>query len=165
MGIFHRAIEWMGDHKLATAALGVGAGYLFVSKVASAAPLPAAQKTVQLPGGGLVTPTHVVPPPSAHSTGQMFYVTTQDPAPEGNLNARATADLVNGQPIGAKVGYWPKYGPVELLDAGNGTMVYVRGPGFGPDDVAITLEGWAWKGFLQQRDPLSMLQTFVSSQQ
>lgn len=155
MGFFSKVWEWMGEHKIATGAIGAGIGYLALSKVAKAAPepFPGTKETVVQKGGGIVTPTKVIPPPNAHKTGQAFYVTTLDPPPHGNLNARSTNTIDGyGNPTGAIIGYWPKNGAVEMLDPGPGNgMVYVSGPGF-QNGEAVTLAAWASSAFLSKRD-------------
>lgn len=163
MGLFSRMIEWMGDHKLLTGLGAASVGYLvFSSKAAKASPaLPGAKGGAQqLPGGGIATATHAIPPPTAASTGQAYYVTTDDPPPNGNLNARQTAEVnAQGMPIGMKIGYWPKNGPVELLDAGPGNgMVYVRGPGIDSNGTAVNLAGWAYKNYLVQKNQIDAAQ-------
>lgn len=166
MGFFAKIFEWMGDHKLATGAIAAGVGYVAVSKTAQAATtkpatIPGANNVQQLPGGGLQSPTHVVPPPHPATSGPTFYVTTHDPSPQGDLNARATYEVA---PLGPAIGFWPKGGPVELLDPGPGNgMVYVRGPGI--DNVsrqAVNLEGWASSAYLSptSTDVAAILQNF-----
>lgn len=157
MSIFHKAIEWMGDHKFLTFLGAAGVGSLVVSKAAGAAmpapALPGAKPNTQvLPNGGIISPAKVVPPPNpSQSPLQILYVTTRDPAPDGNLNARATSAADNNGPLAnnPKIGYWPKNGAVELHDPGSGNgMVFVKGPGIDANGNNVNLEGWAWKPFL-----------------
>lgn len=164
MGFFGKIFEWMGDHKLATGAIAAGVGYVTLSKAAKAETrnpnLPGTKNVTQLPNGGLATPTHVVPPPHPQAAGPTFYVATHDPAPQGNLNARSTPNLsAQGIPTGQIVGYWPKDGPVELLDPGPGNgMVFVRGPGVdNATNEALTLEGWASSAYLAKKDDITDL--------
>lgn len=164
-GWLEKAVEWMGEHKLATGAIAAGVGAVVVTKVANAAPavitnpnLPGTKNVQQIQGGGLATPTHVIPPPHPSAQGATFYVTTQDPAPGGNLNARATDEIdAQGKPTGAVIGYWAKDEPVQVLDPGPGNgMVYVRGAGI--DDTthaAVQLEAWASSAYLAKRDNVS----------
>jgi hypothetical protein len=152
MSFIHKAIEWMGDHKFLTFLGAAGVGSLVVSRTVKAAePLPGAKNVQQLPGGGLVSPVNVVPPLNVSDTPmQVLYVTTQDPAPYGNLNARANGDVLNGQPTGAIIGYWPKNERVELLDPGNGNgLVYIKGPGIDSNGNPTMLKAWGWLAFLK----------------
>lgn len=162
MEIIGKAIEWMGDHKFITFLGAAGVGGLVVSKVASAATppaLPGTTNVAKLPSGGLQQGNVIVKPPAAHDTGNAFFITTKDPAPYGNLNARANGQTdANGNPLGAIVGYWPKDGPVELLDPGSGNgMVFVGGPGIDQNGNAVKLEAWAANAYLQKRDPLTAM--------
>lgn len=152
MSWFSKAIDWMGDHKFLTFLGAAGLGSLVVGGAAKAAGLPGAPGVKQLPNGGLVSANAVIPPPNPNVTGQqVLYVTTNDPAPNGNLNARQTSD-----PISTKIGYWPKYGAVTVLDPGPGNgMILVEGPGIKGSDTgqAVLLKGWAYSGYLKSTKP------------
>lgn len=151
MGFFDKALEWMGEHKLLTGTLAAGAGFLALSPVAKAAvghpALPGTKGIKPLPGGGIGTHEGdvVVPPPKAVEQGTALYVNTHDPAPAGNLNARASAK-------GAVIGYWPKDGALAVIDPGSGDgWVLVHGPGVDAASHPVDLKGWAWSGYLQSR--------------
>jgi hypothetical protein len=155
--IFGRAVEWMGRHKLFTGAAAAGVGFLVFSSAAKAHPaLPDTKGVKPLPGGGIATTDGqiVVPPPKAVQQGTALWVTTHDPAPAGNLNARQT-------PKGDVIGYWPKDGAVEVVDVGSGDgWVLVHGPGVTPttaSDATLTdLQGWAWSGYLGKDPPANV---------
>lgn len=153
MGFFDKAIEWMGEHKWLTGAAAAGVGFLAFSPLARAHPaLPDTKGLKPLPKGGIATDDGevVVPPPKAVEAGTAVWVTTHDPPPAGNLNARAT-------PKGAAIGYWPKDGAVEVLDVGSGDgWVLVHGPGIDAALEPVDLEGWAWSGYLAKRETTYM---------
>lgn len=147
--------KFIGEHKLLIGAgtAAAGLGYLVFSPSAHAAAppprLPGTTGVKPIPGGGLAvsTPsggTIVIPPPAAVLSGNALYVTTRDPAPEGNLNARAA-------PNGQIIGYYPKDGPVEVLGGPEAGFLHVRGPGI-QDGEARTLEAWASMQYLQKRE-------------
>lgn len=152
MSFISKVIDWMGDHELITFLGAAGVGSLVVSRTVKAAePLPGAKNVQQLKGGGLVSPINVVKLPSASEVPmQVLYVTTQDPAPYGNLQARADQGVANGGPTGAIIGYWAKNERVELLDPGNGNgLVLIKGPGIDSNGNAAMLKAWAWLAFLK----------------
>ena len=168
MGFFTKLGEWVVDHKWASAGIAAGVGFVTLSSVAKASQtktvanpnLPGTKNVQQMPGGGLITPTHVIPPPHPAAHGATFYVTTHDPAPQGNLNARANDEVDgNGRPLGVVVGYWAKNEPVEVLDPGPGNgMVFARGAGIDiATNQAVLLEAWASSMFLAKRDDVSDL--------
>jgi hypothetical protein len=140
----------MGRHKLLTGAGAAALGFAVFSPRASAHPaLPGTKGVKPVPGGGIATDQGevLVPPPKAVQQGTALYVTTHDPAPAGNLNARQT-------PKGAVIGYWPKNGPVAVLDPGSGDgWVLVHGPGVDAAAEPTDLEGWAWSGYLSKDVP------------
>ena len=151
--MFRKIIDWVGEHKLLTG-VGVaaaGLGYLTVSSAASAAlpppKLPGTTGVTPLPGGGLHVQTDagpvIIPPPAAADTGNALYVTTKDPAPNGNLNARATSN-----PNSAIVGYYPKGGAVEVFGGPENGMMFVSGPAI-VDGKATTLKAWASMAYLK----------------
>jgi hypothetical protein len=154
MGIVGTLVDWVKEHKLLTG-VGVaaaGLGYLTVSSTAHAAPppkLPGTSGVTPLPGGGLGVQTNsgtvVVPPPSSVQSGNALYVTTQDAAPYGNLNARESSD-----PNSRIVGYYPKDGAVQLIAGPENGMLHVKGPGI-VGNQAVTLEAWASMAFLKPR--------------
>lgn len=154
----HKALAFVSQHRLlfGVGAIGAGLGYLFVSSTAQAAPasLPTAKNATPLPGGGIKQGNVVVPPPAAVQTGNAMFVTTQDPAPAGNLIARSGP----GQ-MYPSVGYYPKDGPVSVLSGPEGGFLHVQGPGI-KDGQAVVLEGWASADYLKPADsnPLAAAQ-------
>lgn len=157
MSFIGKAIEWMGNHKLLTGIGAAGVGFLALSSTAKAhASLPDTKGLKPVPGGGIATDQGqvVVPPPKAVAQGSALWVTTHDPAPAGNLNARQT-------PKGDVIGYFPKDGAVAVIDPGSGDgWVLVRGPGITPTEgnnaAPVDLEGWAWSGYLSKDPPANV---------
>jgi hypothetical protein len=146
MSFIGRIIDWMGEHKIATAGIAAGVGYLAISKTANANPALPGTSAQILPGGGIQNGPKVIPPPNLINTVKtVLRVTTQDPAPAGNLMARANNGTMSTNPI---IGYFPKDGLVEMLDPGNENYAFVRGPGVGPNGPT-TLEAWASKLYLR----------------
>lgn len=146
-----KALAFVSQHRLlfGVGAVGAGLGYLFVSSTASAQTvpsLPTAKNATPLPGGGIKQGSVVVPPPASVQTGNAMFVTTQDPAPAGNLIARSGPGTMY-----PSVGYYPKDGPVSVLSGPEGGFLHVQGPGI-KDGQAVVLEGWASADYLKAAD-------------
>ncbi len=151
-----RAADHVKEHKLlyGVGAAGAGLGYLFVSSRMSAPalpPVPQVAKPIVQNGvtTGIAIPSNngpvVVPAPASVHTGEALWVATQtDP-----LSARSGPGTNY-----AKVGSWPKNGPVTVLSNPQDGFVRVQGPGTdAKGNPLIVLEGWASLQYLSDKMP------------